>query len=316
MVNRIIDTTIIISLLITVAGGCANVPQRGGQVSESYYIVQKGDTLGEIAQRMTGSSNNWRALARYNGITNPRRLEVGQQLTIPADLSMIEPRSAASTSSGRSTGRESFGGNSGGSSTGSSGFTGLSTQAEGAVIVGVLGAVAGALLCDKKNRVECAAAGAAIGGVGGYVIGNEIAKRQKRYASAEAFYDAQIRKTAQLNQSLSRQNRNLRKSIQADQRRVNTLVAQYRSGRTKKSSLNALRRDIERKHNQSSKQLAEAKKEYEINNELLKTMQNSGQAKRIADLRNENNELRNRIVALEDMSDDLVKITAAVGEFR
>jgi LysM repeat protein len=48
--------------------------------SDSAYVVQPGDTLGSIAARFGVSAN---ALANANGITNPDRIYVGQNLTIP-----------------------------------------------------------------------------------------------------------------------------------------------------------------------------------------------------------------------------------------
>ncbi|MCP5420705.1 MAG: LysM peptidoglycan-binding domain-containing protein [Gammaproteobacteria bacterium] len=47
------------------------------------YTVQRGQALSVIAQRYLGSSQKFYILARYNGITNPSQIEVGQQLKIP-----------------------------------------------------------------------------------------------------------------------------------------------------------------------------------------------------------------------------------------
>jgi LysM repeat protein len=44
------------------------------------YVVQRGDTLSAIAQRFGTTAE---ALARANNISDPRRLQVGQRLTIP-----------------------------------------------------------------------------------------------------------------------------------------------------------------------------------------------------------------------------------------
>ncbi len=47
-------------------------------------IVQRGDTLAGIAAEEYGSPLNWRPIATVNGIDNPRRLEPGRALVIPA----------------------------------------------------------------------------------------------------------------------------------------------------------------------------------------------------------------------------------------
>ena len=50
------------------------------------YTVQPGDGLGSIAEEFTGRTTNWKEIARYNNISNPRRLRVGTILEIPTDL--------------------------------------------------------------------------------------------------------------------------------------------------------------------------------------------------------------------------------------
>ena len=47
------------------------------------YTVQVGDSLGVIASKFLGSSNEWKKLAEYNGIDDPRLLLVGQTIKIP-----------------------------------------------------------------------------------------------------------------------------------------------------------------------------------------------------------------------------------------
>lgn len=52
------------------------------------YIVQKGDTLSAIAS-MYGTS--WKKLAEFNGLANPNKLYVGQEIQIPGSLSASKP---------------------------------------------------------------------------------------------------------------------------------------------------------------------------------------------------------------------------------
>jgi hypothetical protein len=48
------------------------------------YIVQRGDRLDLIAGREYGDSNNWRPIAAANHLEDPRKLEPGQPLILPA----------------------------------------------------------------------------------------------------------------------------------------------------------------------------------------------------------------------------------------
>jgi len=50
------------------------------------HTIQRGETLGVIAQKYGLSTT---ALAAHNGIANPNRIKVGQNLTIPAKVSTI-----------------------------------------------------------------------------------------------------------------------------------------------------------------------------------------------------------------------------------
>lgn len=63
--------------------------RHGGDAASSQgareYTVQKGDTLAELAQRFMGSAEGWRELAKENGIDDPKKLRVGQRLTIPEE---------------------------------------------------------------------------------------------------------------------------------------------------------------------------------------------------------------------------------------
>jgi LysM repeat protein len=66
------------------------------------YIVKKGDTLSAIAS-MYGT--NWKKLAEFNGLENPNKLYVNQEIQIPGALEASAPvtRSSAPTGSSYSS---------------------------------------------------------------------------------------------------------------------------------------------------------------------------------------------------------------------
>lgn len=55
-------------------------------VADLLYTVKAGDTLGAIAARLTGSVDNWRRIAEYNGIASPAALRPGTLVKIPNNL--------------------------------------------------------------------------------------------------------------------------------------------------------------------------------------------------------------------------------------
>lgn len=54
-------------------------PAAGGQT----YTVQKGDTLWSIAKSYYGDGQKWRDIVNANPGLNPKKLRVGQQITLP-----------------------------------------------------------------------------------------------------------------------------------------------------------------------------------------------------------------------------------------
>lgn len=48
-----------------------------------HYKVKKGDSLSKIAQQYTGNALRYNELAKLNGIENPDKIEIGQNIVIP-----------------------------------------------------------------------------------------------------------------------------------------------------------------------------------------------------------------------------------------
>ncbi|HHT36892.1 MAG TPA: LysM peptidoglycan-binding domain-containing protein [Firmicutes bacterium] len=57
------------------------------QVAEQVYIVQPGDTLSEIAQEY---NLDWRYLAEFNNINDPKRMRAGMRLRIPSRVYVVD----------------------------------------------------------------------------------------------------------------------------------------------------------------------------------------------------------------------------------
>lgn len=90
-----------LSLTVLLLTACASAPKPVPdvaeddvpyQVTEDYsagvisYVVQRGDRLSDIALEFTGDASNWRNIADYNNIANPRFLREGSELQIPTYL--------------------------------------------------------------------------------------------------------------------------------------------------------------------------------------------------------------------------------------
>lgn len=63
----------------------------------STYRVQSGDTLGAIARKVYGDASKYPIIQRANNITDPRRIWVGQVLTIPSLAGAAAPAAGPAT---------------------------------------------------------------------------------------------------------------------------------------------------------------------------------------------------------------------------
>jgi 5'-nucleotidase/UDP-sugar diphosphatase len=61
----------------------ATAVNYGAPAGGRTYVVQNRDTLWSIAARHYGDGKRWRDIAAANGISNERRLMVGQTLVLP-----------------------------------------------------------------------------------------------------------------------------------------------------------------------------------------------------------------------------------------
>lgn len=65
----------------------ATVPaeqQRPAKQQETSYVVKKNDCLWDIAQSKLGSGSRYMEIAELNGISNPKLIQEGQTLLLPA----------------------------------------------------------------------------------------------------------------------------------------------------------------------------------------------------------------------------------------
>lgn len=66
-------------------GGTASAPRKSGVAPDGLYVVQKGDVLGTIAQKVYGTSKKWQKIydANRDVLKDPNSLKVGMKLRIP-----------------------------------------------------------------------------------------------------------------------------------------------------------------------------------------------------------------------------------------
>lgn len=78
--------------------GALQKPTGYTHAADFYYTVEYGNTLTNIALRFTGNEDNWIAIANANGVTDPNKLRVGQQIMVPGHLLPPTVKKAHATS--------------------------------------------------------------------------------------------------------------------------------------------------------------------------------------------------------------------------
>lgn len=123
------------------------------------------------------------------------------------------------------------------------------TVAEGAVLAGVAGAVAGALLAGPNNRAGGAAAGAGLGALIGALAGTQVAGVQGRQASGAQNAQERLASAQQSAQQLEQTADTAERTAGENRTRLAQLDRQYRAGQVTAAQYRqqaaSMRRDAE-----------------------------------------------------------------------
>ena len=118
------------------------------------------------------------------------------------------------------------------------GCAGMSDQSQTKAEATGIGAVAGGLLGLVIGGDAGGAAIGALAGAGiGFLVGNEVAKRKKAYASNEDFLDAEIAGTKEFNATTLAYNKKMAKDIKALERNQKTYGPNMTRARSKRVPL-------------------------------------------------------------------------------
>ncbi len=80
-----VEADVIVGVQASPAKAAAErAPQAAAPPQTRVYVVKRGDTLVKIAQATLGTYKRWPEIAKLNGIRDPRKLQVGQRLKLPA----------------------------------------------------------------------------------------------------------------------------------------------------------------------------------------------------------------------------------------
>jgi uncharacterized protein YcfJ len=180
------------------------------------------------------------------------------------------------------------------------------TKAEGAGVGALVGGLLGYAIGDGRGAVI----GAALGAGAGYLVGNEVAKRKKAYATTEEFLDAEIASTQEYNETAVAYNNRLMKDIKALEKECAALRAKYDKGQVDKKTLLARSDALQKKIDDAKKLEETLAKELEVQTAILAQEKKSRPAddQYIARLEKEVAALQKNLDKLREGSSQLAQI--------
>jgi hypothetical protein len=188
------------------------------------------------------------------------------------------------------------------------------TQAEGAAVGAVGGAILGGLLAVATGNVRhiaaFAATGALLGGGIGLAYGNHVASKKKEYAQQEDWLDACVAEAEKVNQETAQYNATLAGEIQALETETNNLLAAYQEKKAEQQQLLAAKEKVDQKHKQAQDRLARVKFELECQQKVAEQVTGDQQKDRLAKLDQEKQTLQKQIEQLEAHTSSLASMSA------
>lgn len=180
------------------------------------------------------------------------------------------------------------------------------TKAEGTGAGAVLGGLIGYAVGDERGMAIGAAAGAGLG----FFVGNEIAKRKQAYASSEEFLNSEIASTKEFNKTTMAYNKTLSQDIKIFEKESKSLRGEYDKGAIDKKVLAAKSADLQKRVDATRKLEKTLAKELKVQNAILADEKKSRPKndQYIARLEKEVNALRTNLDKLRDGSTQMARI--------
>jgi len=84
-----LGTAITTDISADIAEDVVAVDEIPASDEDLYHTVGENESLWELAKKLTGNANNWRALAEINNLGESGSVYVGQQIRIPAEMKRV-----------------------------------------------------------------------------------------------------------------------------------------------------------------------------------------------------------------------------------
>ncbi len=188
------------------------------------------------------------------------------------------------------------------------------TQAEGAAIGAVGGAILGGLLAvatgNTRHLVGIMAAGALLGAGAGYVYGDHVASKKKEYAQQEDWLDACLAEAKKVNQEAAQYNASLEKEVQTLEAETESMLTAYQSKKIEKEQLLTVKQKVDQQLKQAQDRLARVKFELESQQKVAEQVEGDQQKARLEQLDQEKQALIKQVEQMEAHTRSLASMSA------
>jgi len=188
--------------------------------------------------------------------------------------------------------------------------------AGGAVLLGGLGALAGALSGNRDNiakyAIAGAVAGAALGGVAGYKWGERVVIKKEQYKNSEDYLTANIRQASRVSAAAEQENKALSGDIAQLNERLQELSAQAAAGNHNAEFRAKLVTFVNQRHTDVAKKIQITKTEISDRQQALSDAQNAN-PQQVAQLKAQIDSLNSEREKLQASNHQLAAIGTRIG---
>lgn len=188
------------------------------------------------------------------------------------------------------------------------------TQAQGAGAGAVLGAIIGGVVGHQLGYRDAGIlVGAALGGAVGRAYGGHVASKKEEFASQEDYLDACLAEARRHYQEARAYNETLQTDIARMNRELDEMLAAGQRSRSEQDALKALQEQVKARIESTNEKIEALRVEIIIQNSVVAQEEESGDAQRIAELRETINRLEDQRAALQNGGDRLASMNNRFG---
>jgi predicted RNase H-like nuclease (RuvC/YqgF family) len=182
----------------------------------------------------------------------------------------------------------------------------------GALLLGTVGGIVGAVLGGEKGAAIGAAAGVALGAAAGYAVGSCVASRKEKYANEEDRLDGETNVVTGYNNDLQACNQKVDSQIKELELQVADIKSQYDDGKISLVALENKQKEINSMVQKNEKLKNDMDNEVVALNDYRESIAQTQDQTKVAKLGDEIDTLKKNITALDDGNKQMAQLVSSL----